>query len=138
MCISLNGLKEILASVPISVSERLPDPVPQQELVESFPVEVFCGKMLIQLNQKILWESAYSFKTSSESKAIELSIHPVSQPSSLVAVSIGSSRLSVLCLTYQVPHFLAVVQTGKLSGFLGKPAACLISLQNCWSCIVHT
>lgn len=70
MCISRNGLKEILASVPISVSERLPDPVPQQELVESFPVEVFCGKMLIQLNQKILWESAYSFKTSSESKAI--------------------------------------------------------------------
>lgn len=58
------------ASVPISVSERSPDPVPQQELVEGFPIEVFCGKMLIQLNWKILWECAYSVKTFSESKAI--------------------------------------------------------------------
>lgn len=29
----------------------------------SFPIEVFCGKMLIQPSQKILWECAYSVKT---------------------------------------------------------------------------
>lgn len=51
------------ASVPGSVSERLPDPVPQQELVESFPIDVFWGKMLTQLHWKILCECAYSVKT---------------------------------------------------------------------------
>lgn len=42
-----------MASVPISVPETLPDPMPQQELTESISIEVYCGKMLIQWNQEI-------------------------------------------------------------------------------------
>lgn len=112
--------------------------MPQQELVEKLPTEVFCGKMLIQQNQKSLWECAYSIKTFSESKVMRHSTYPVSQPKSTRHST--QWELQAVCIKFELsPSLLSSsCPDRKLRGLLGKPAACLVYLQNYQSCIVHT
>lgn len=59
MGISLRGLEEILHLFPFQFLKACQTLCPR--LGGSFPIENFCGKMLIDLNQKILWESVKAF-----------------------------------------------------------------------------
>lgn len=87
------------------------------------------GKCWFSCIRRFLWECDYSVKIVSESEAVYLPVAPVSQPSPPVAVSLGSCRLSPLSWTCSALLLLAVVQAGKLLGFVGKPEACLVRLQ---------
>lgn len=126
MRMSLRGLKE---TWHLFLCQFLKD---CQALCHRSWLEVFqlkWGKCWFSCIRRFLWECDYSVKMFSESEAVYLPVAPVSQPSPAVAVSLGSCRLSPLSWTCSALLLLAVVQAGKLLGFLGKPEACLVRLQ---------